>query len=281
MNRRAHGAVLLAGVLFGSTFVVMKDAVEDVEPLPFIAVRFLIGAVVLAPWALRDRWRPTTLRAGTWCGVALLLGYMFQTVGLQYTSASVSAFITYMLVVIVPVIAALTVRKFPTPPTTVGVVLATGGLVLLTGGDTGFGRGELLTFGCALSFAIHIVLLSEFSPRSGTALLTTVQLAFVGVVALVIGAFTGGYAFPASAWLAAIYTGIAVSAVAFALQVWGQRVIGPTRTSLLLMIEPVAAAFFGYAVGDRLGVRGLIGAVLILGGIATAELPLLTKQSSR
>jgi drug/metabolite transporter (DMT)-like permease len=281
VNRRAHGAVLLAGVLFGSTFVVMKDAVRDVEPIPFIAVRFLIGAAVLAPFAARDRWSPATLRAGFWCGAALLIGYLFQTVGLQYTTSSVSAFITYMLVVIVPVIAALTVRRLPTRATIAGVALATAGLVLLTGGDTGFGKGELLTFGCAVSFAIHIVLLSEFSPRAGTALLTTIQLALVGVVALVIGAFTGGYDFPASAWLAAIYTGVAVSAVAFALQVWGQRVIGPTRTSLLLMIEPVAAAFFGYAVGDRLGIAGVAGAVLILGGIAVAEVPaLLTGRST-
>ena len=273
--------MLVAGVLFGSTFVVMKDAVADVEPIPFIAVRFLIGAAVLAPWASRSRWRPSTMRAGFWCGLALLAGYIFQTVGLQYTSSSVSAFITYMLVVLVPVIAAVTVRRIPTAPTAAGVALATAGLVLLTGGDAGFGKGEWLTLGCAISFAIHIVLLSQFSPRSSTALLTAVQLALVGGVALVIGAFAGGYSFPLSAWLAAIYTGVAVSAVAFALQVWGQRVIGPTRTSLLLMIEPVAAAFFGYGVGDRLGVTGVTGAVLILGGIAVAEVPsLLTNRST-
>jgi drug/metabolite transporter (DMT)-like permease len=101
----------------------------------------------------------------------------------------------------------------------------------------------------------------------------------VGAAALVVGFFTGGYRYPASVWLAAAYTGVAVSAVAFFLQVWGQRVIGPTRTSLLLMVEPVAAAFFGYAAGDRLGVSGVVGAALILGGIVVAELPALARST--
>jgi drug/metabolite transporter (DMT)-like permease len=281
LNRRAHGAVLLAGVLFGSTFVVMKDAVEQAGPIPFIAVRFLIGAVALAPFARREKTTPGVGLAALACAAALLAGYVFQTVGLQYTTSSVSAFITYLLVVLVPVIAALTVRRFPTPATVAGVVLATAGLFLLTGHGVALGKGELLTLGCAVSFAVHIVLLSELSPRHATGRLTALQLGLVGLAALVIGAFTGGYDFPARVWLAAVYTGVAVSAVAFFLQVWGQRVIGPTRTSLLLMIEPVAAAFFGYAVGDRLGAAGVVGACLILAGILTAEVPaLLTSRST-
>jgi drug/metabolite transporter (DMT)-like permease len=275
---RAHVAVLAAGVLFGSTFVVMKDAVRDVEPIPFIAVRFLIGALVLLPFARRGPGHPGVVRAGVLCGAALLVGYIFQTVGLQYTSASVSAFITYLLVVIVPVIAALTTRRRPAPPTMAGVALATFGLVLLTGQGLALGRGELLTVGCAVAFAVHIVLLSELSPRFATVPLTAIQLAVVGGAALVIGAFAGGYDFPASAWWAAAYTGVVVSAVAFALQVWGQRQIGPTRTSLLLMVEPVAGAIFGYAAGDRLGASGILGALLILAGIAAAEIPALRSR---
>jgi drug/metabolite transporter (DMT)-like permease len=262
-------------VLFGSTFVIMKDAIADVEPVPFLAMRFLIGAAALAPFALKGPRQPGVGRAGIACGAALLAGYIFQTVGLQYTSASVSAFITYLLVVLVPVIAVVTVRRLPTRPTIAGVLLATAGLFLLTGQGFGLGRGELLTLGCAVAFAIHIVLLSKWSPRFATARLTAIQLAFVGAVAFFVGLFTGGYHFPASVWLAAAYTGLVVSAIAFALQVWGQRRIGPTRTALLLMIEPVAAAAFGYAAGDRLGAAGVAGALLILGGIAVAEVPAL------
>jgi drug/metabolite transporter (DMT)-like permease len=273
---------LAAGVLFGSTFVVMKDAVDRVAPVPFIAARFLIGAVALAPFALRRRQGPGHVgaaRAAFWCGAALLAGYICQTVGLQYTSASVSAFITYLLVVMVPVIAAMTVRRLPTPPTVAGVVLATGGLVLLTGHGVALSKGEAWTLACALAFAVHIVLVSELSPRFDTAVFTAWQLLFVGAGAVVIGAFTGGYDFPASVWLAA-YTGLVVTAIAFSLQIWGQRRVGPTRTSLLLMIEPVAAAGFGYAAGDRLGAAAVAGALLILAGIAVAEVPaLLTNRS--
>lgn len=273
MILRAHLAVAAAGVLFGTTFVVVQDAVRDVEPVPFLAVRFLIGALALAPFARRGPRQPGRTKAALWCGVALLAGYLFQTVGLQYTTPSVSAFVTYLLVVIVPVLAAVVLHRPPSRPVVVGVVLATGGLVLLTGDATrvGLHRGELLTLGCAFAFAVHIVLVSELSPRFETTAFTAMQLLVVGAACLVPGALLGGYDFTARAWLAAAYTGVTVSALAFALQVYGQRRVGPTRTSLLLMLEPVAAAALGYAMGEGLGVVAAVGAALILVGVVVAE----------
>ena len=280
---RAHVAVLVAAVLFGTTFVVVRDAVADAEVVPFLAVRFLVGAAVLAPFARRAApGRPAGVgRAGAVCGLVLLAGYLFQTAGLQYTSASVSAFVTYLLVVLVPVISSLVLRRPPGRATLAGVVVAAVGLVLLTGGGAGLGRGELLTLGCAVAFAVHIVLLAELSPRFDTVRLTAVQLLVVGAACLVPGLFLGGYAFPASAWMAAAFTGAAVSALAFALQVWGQRRIGPTRTSLLLMLEPVAAAVLGHVSGERLGGRGVAGGVLILAGIVVAEVPVVRRRGRR
>jgi drug/metabolite transporter (DMT)-like permease len=283
---RAHGAVVVAAVLFGTTFVMVKDAVADVGPVPFLAVRFLVGAATMAPFALRrpaegrSTSPPGVWQAGLVCGAALLLGYVFQTVGLQYTTSSVSAFVTYLLVVMVPVISALTLRRPPTPPTIAGVVLATAGLFLLTGRGVHLGKGELLTLGCALSFAVHIVLLAHFAPRFDTTKLNGIQLLVVGGACLVPGLWLGGYGFTLRAWLAAAYTGVAVSGVALGLQLWGQRQVGPTRTSLLLMIEPVSAAGLGYAVGDRLGVGGVVGALLILAGIAVAEFPVARRGPS-
>jgi drug/metabolite transporter (DMT)-like permease len=273
----AHLAVAAAGVLFGTTFVVVQDAVRDVGPISFLAVRFLAGAAALAPFARRAPRQPRRAAAGLLCGATLLTGYLLQTIGLQYTSPSVSAFVTYLLVVIVPVIAAVVLRRPPSRPVVVGVALAAIGLFLLTGEATGLGlhKGELLTLGCALAFAVHILLLSELSPRFDTMALTATQLAVVGASCLVPGAFLGGYGFPLTVWLAALYTGVTVSAVAFALQVWGQRRVGPTRTSLLLMLEPVAAAALGYMTGDGLRPIAVAGAVLILAGVAVAETPLL------
>jgi drug/metabolite transporter (DMT)-like permease len=273
----AHLAVAAAAVLFGSTFVVVKGAVDDVGPVPFLAVRFLIAAAVLWPFARRVPARPGVTRAGVVCGLALVGGYLFQTIGLQYTTGSVSAFVTYLLVIIVPVLSALWLRRAPSATTLTGVVVAVAGLFLLTGarGGIGIGKGELLTVGCAVAFAVHIVLLAELSPRFDTLPLTATQLLVVGGVCVVPGVFLGGYDFTPRAWLAAGYTALASSALAFSLQVWGQRRVGPTRASLLLMIEPVAAAAIGVVAGDRLGWSGALGAGLILAGIAVSELPAL------
>lgn len=279
------GAVLAVGAaafLFGTTFLVMQDAVEDAGPVPFIAVRFGIGALVLAPFAARRRSpTPGSTRAGVLAGLALTVGYVLQTTGLQYTESSVSAFITYLLLVFVPIMSAVVLRRVPSPTMLAGIVLAIGGLVLLTGGGVGFGRGEWLTLGCAVSFAAHIVLLSEFAPRFDVTRLNFIQVAVVAGALAGPGLVLGGYRFPASVWLAALYTGVAVTAGAFALQVWGQRLLGATRTALILTLEPVFAAALGYAAGERLGLAGTLGAVLILAGILLAESSnLLTHRST-
>lgn len=276
----AQVAILGAGVLFGSTFVVVKGAIADAGPVPFLAARFLIGGLVLLPLARRDPAQPGEVTAGVWCGTSLLVGYVFQTVGLQYTTASISAFITYLLVVIVPVISAVMLRRAPRPLTVAGIVVATAGLFLLSGGTSHLGRGELLTLGCAISFAVHVVLLAEFAPRYSVLRLTAIQLLVVGGACLVPGALLGGYGFGRSAWVAALYTAIGVSVLALVLQSWGQRRVGPSHASLLLMIEPVAAAVLGWFLHERLGLQGVAGAALILIGILISELRVISRQEA-
>src|SRR5437763_6558679 len=270
----AHLALVGAAFFFGTTFVVVKDAVARAEPVPFLAVRFLIGAAVVWPLAARRPVEPEpgVVRAGVLCGAVLCAGYIFQTVGLQYTSGSASAFVTYLLVLIVPLLSAIVLRRFPSASTIVGIVLAAGGLYLLNGAHPSLGKGELLTVGCAVSFAVQIILLAEFAPRYDSVRLNAVQLTTVGAICLVPGFFTGGYNFPVSVWLAAVYTGVAASAIAFGLMVWAQRCVSPSRTALLLMLEPVFAAIAGAIAGDHLGLVGATGAALILVGILVAEL---------
>jgi len=268
----AHLALVVTAFFFGTTFLVVKDAVAEADPIPFLSVRFLIGAAVVWPLAARRPSQPGLTRAGVLCGAALLIGYVFQTVGLQYTSSTVSAFITYMLVLIVPLLSAIVLRRPPTLPTIAGIVIAAVGLFLLHGASLSFGKGELLTLGCAFFFAVHIVQLAEFAPRFDSMRLNAVQLTVLGGACLVPGFFLGGYDFSASVWLAAAYTGIAASAVAFGLMVWAQRYVGPSRTALLLMLEPVFAAVAGAIAGEHLGVLGAVGAALILVGILVAEL---------
>jgi len=272
MHARAHAALVAAAFFFGTTFVVVKDAVRDVEPVPFLTVRFGIGAV--AAWMVARR-RPATpgwVRAGVLTGAALMVGYVFQTIGLQYTTTTRSALITYLLLPIVPILSAVVLRRPPTATTVAGIGVALAGVFLLNDASLALGRGETLTLGCALAFAVQIVMLADFSPRHDTHRLNSVQLAVVAGGCLVPGFFLGGYDFTFRAWWAAAYTGVAASAVAFGCMVWAQQWVGPSRTALLLLLEPVFAGIAGYFVGDRLGALGVAGALLILAGILVAEI---------
>ena len=143
---------------------------------------------------------------------------------------------------------------------------------LLTGAKgVGFGRGEVLTTGCALAFALHILAVEAVAGRADALRLNVIQLAVVAAACLVPGLFLGGYGFPAATWFAVLYTGVATSAMAFFLQIWGQAHVDATRASLVLLMEPVFAAVLGSLVGDRLGWKGLSGAALIFVGIVVSE----------
>jgi drug/metabolite transporter (DMT)-like permease len=261
----------LAAFLFGSTFVVVKDAVADAGPIPFLGARFLVAAAVMWVVARRAPPDPGVTRAGVVCGLVLLAGYVFQTVGLQRTSATTSAFITYLLVVIVPVLSAVVLRRPPGLATIAGIAPAVCGLALLSGTGLRLRSGELLTVLCALAFAIHIVMLGAFAPRHDWRRLTAVQLTVVGLGCAVPGFVTGGYRFGAAAWVAAAYTAVAASAVAFGLMTWAQRRVSPSRTGLLLMLEPVFAALLAIRSGEHFGGRAAAGAALILAGVAVSE----------
>ena len=278
--RRWQADLTLAGVtlIWGSTFVVVQNALDAVSPLTFIAWRFILAAVVLGGIfhrRMRDL-RRADVWAGIWLGVFLTGGYVFQTIGLQTTSSAKAAFITGLSVVMVPVLATFWLRKPPGRAPVVGIVLATVGLAALTlERDLSVQRGDLWVLACALMFALHIVGVSHFSPQHDTIRLTVVQ---IGVVA----ALSTGAAFiferptlalPADAWAAIAFTGVAATALVFSLQVHVQRFTTPTHTALLFSLEPVFAAFFAWLLaGELLGPREWIGCGLILGGMLVAEL---------
>jgi drug/metabolite transporter (DMT)-like permease len=270
---RASLSVAAAALLFGSTFVVMKDSVADASPTAFLAARFGIGGLVVLVVAARHSRMPAGI---AWPALAtggvLLIGYLLQTIGLQYTTTSTSAFITYMLVVLVPVYAAVLHREFPRPHVVLALVVTAGGLWLLTGGASHIGKGEWLTLGCAAAYAGHILCVNYWTNRFDLLWFTGLQLLVVSLGAVVPGLVQGGYGFGWVAWRGALFTGLGASAMAFVLQIYGQRLLGPTRTAILLMLEPVSAAFIGYAIGERLGAHGLLGGLLILVGVGLAEM---------
>ncbi|MGH9209444.1 MAG: DMT family transporter [Acidimicrobiales bacterium] len=272
---RADLALVVAAFFFGTTFVVVQEAVEDADPIDFLAVRFLIAAAVLAVAA---RGRPASAglgRHGVVAGLVLGVGYVLQTVGVQYTTPSTSAFITYMLVVFVPILSVVILRRRPHPATLAGIVLAVAGLVLLTGAsDTGIGRGEILTLGCALAFGAHILILGDTADKHDAVRFTFVQMATVGVACLVASMAADPGSLPAlgaGAFGAAVFTGLFATALAFLAMVWAQRAVSPSRAALILLLEPVFAAVLGAVTGDPLTAAGIAGGVLILVAVITSE----------
>ncbi len=285
--RAGDAALVVAAICFGGTFLIVQDAVRTVEPIPFLAVRFLLGAAALAPLARRRPSSPGEVRDGVLAGTALVIGYVLQTVGLQYTGSATSAFITYLLVVFVPILALVLLRRRPHPAALVGIAIAVVGLVLLTdpGGSrvtSGLGRGELLTLGCAVAFAAHVVILGETAHRHDPIRLATVQVAVVGGACAIPGLWLGGYAFPVPALAAAVATALVATALAFVLQVTGQRTVPPARAALLLLLEPVFAAIVATLGGDPLRASQLGGAALILVAVTVSEaLPSVLERRDR
>ena len=272
----AEGALVLAAFFFGVTFVLVQDAIEDITPTGYITLRFLIGTAALAPFAYRIARRkhePTGLlwSAGTIAGLLLFAGYITQTVGLQYTESSTSAFITGLYVVFTPIVEAVVRRRLPPVAVCVGIVIATLGLFMLTGAELALGRGELLTLVCALSFAVWIVYQGAYANRLDTIPFTTVQMAVLALVSIPPTAATGIGELTGLAVFAAAFTGIACSSGALSLQLYGQRRVSPSRAALILLMEPVFAGVAGYLAGERLGAVKLAGAMVILVGIAIAE----------
>ena len=282
-------AMVAVTAVWGSTFVLVRDAVAQVPPFTFIAYRFLAAALLLA--AIRPRLAlggPAAggapglggrglgpLAAGAVIGVALFAGYGFQTVGLQYTTASSAGFITGLSVVLTPLLGALLLGQAPGRWPVTGACVAAVGLACLSLQRLEVRRGDALVFACAVAFATHILLLGRYAPRLSTYRLAVVQLATAGLLALVWAGLAGDLAVPASAqvWVALAITSVAASAGAFLIQTRAQREVSPTRTAVIFTMEPVFAGLFGFLLaGERLSGRGWLGAGLILAGMLIAEL---------
>ncbi len=262
-------ALVLVTAIWGSTFFVIKDAVSAVDPIDFLAVRFTIGAVVPALIFLPRlrRLSPRQWAIGLGIGALFGAGQIVQTIGLQSTAASISGFITSIYVVLTPFVVWLLFRERPSGEIWVAVTLATLGLGILgLTGAMSFGLGETLTLIGAAIYAVHIVVLGSWAGRMDSLALAIVQLISVAVICLAIGT-PGGYRIPADpgVWAAIGYTAIAAGIVTMVLQTWAQRSISPTRTALLMTLEPVFAALFAVAFGgEQLTVRLLVGGGLVV-----------------
>jgi drug/metabolite transporter (DMT)-like permease len=279
---KAHVLLVLVTFAWGATFVLIKNVLAQVSPFVFNSFRMAVASVALLlifRKALPKLTRQSAM-GGVTMGVFLFLGYAFQTSGLRLTTPSKSAFITGLAVVLVPILVAVTGRRVPNRWTLFGVLAALTGLYLMTiPVGEGFSlatinRGDLLTLGCAVSFAIHIYVTGHMTQRHGFEAVSVTQVATAAVLmSLVIPLETPRFTLSAATTFAILFTGLICTAAAFSIQAWAQQFTPPTHTALIFALEPVFAAMTSYLLlAEHLGTRGTIGAILILGGILISEL---------
>jgi drug/metabolite transporter (DMT)-like permease len=273
-------ALIAATIAYGSTFKLVQNALDDVTPVGYMMLRFGLGTLVLIPFVIRRGWRRpgvTGVRAGNFMlgafflGLSAFAGYVLQNLGLQRTSTSNSAFITGLFVVFTPLIETVVTRRRPAPSVMAAVAISVLGLYLLEGGTLDLSAGDALTLGCAFFFGIWIFLGGELSPRFDPVALTAFQLGAITLLSIPVVFVTGLGHITAEVVLAVVVTGVFCSALAFSLQLWGQRFVEPSRAAVIGQFEPVVAGVIGFAIGERLGIAGYAGALVILVGIVIAE----------
>ena len=243
----------------------------------------LATAAVVPFWGRRlDR---KTLRAGLGIGLVLAAGYLLQTWGLRFTTATNSGLITGLFVVLAPIADRLINGTHLPRSSAAAVLLSVIGMVLLTGrAPTSLAIGDLLTLGCAVAFGVHIALLSRYAPRHDPGALTAAQMISVVAVFTVAWPATEPLtAPPPQVWHAIVITGLLASALAYFIQTAAQRHLSAARTAVILTMEPVFAGFFGFILaGERLRELQWLGAALILCALLVAEvLPALSMRHRR
>ena len=289
---KAHLLLVLVTFVWGVTFVEVKDALSDISPLLFNAVRMALASVALLLMFRKHlHWNAAALRTGVWMGILLWAGYEFQTTGLVYTTPSKSAFVTGLSVVLVPVFLTLIWRRHINRWTSFGVLAALAGLYLLTvpaagtgGLLSGINRGDALTLGCAVAFGFQIIYMGPAAREHGFEHIATLQAC---VATLLMAASIPLLEKPHVVWsprvvAAILVTALLATAAAFSIQAWAQQFTPPTHTALIFVLEPVFAWASSYVVlKERLGTRAGLGALLILAGVLLSELKGSASQPSQ
>ena len=282
---RADLALLSCAIVWGATFVILKDALADVSVFVYVALRFVLSAVVMGVIFWRSM-RNVSLRAiwaGAQIGFFMFGGYAFQTTGLKFTTPSKAAFITGSAVVIVPVILAIFGVWRVTSWIWAGVAAALAGLYLLTVPRQGLGAlnwGDPIVFVGAVMFALHIIFVGRYVEHHSVGALSFIQVATTGALATFFVPVLGALHWEMPHWvwtrtlvLAVLATSLGSTVMGFSFQVWAQQYTSPTHTAILISLEPVFAALTSFLVGrEHLGGRILVGAALIFAGILLAEL---------
>jgi len=274
----AYFLLLVTTFFWGTTFVIVKQAVEQVGVFLFLSQRFSLAFLILLVICLISRrpFKKEYLGRGAVIGTLLFGAFAFQTMALLYTTASNTAFLTGLNVVLVPIAGAILLKQAVNRSVKLGVILAAAGLYLLcTNGGWSFNRGDILAMICAACIALHLIFTGRFARESDVYWLTTIQIGVVALFSTLVAKFGGNEIL---VWHQEILWALVICVLfatifAFLVQTSMQRFTSPTHTALIFCMEPVFAALYAYwAIGERFGVKGLIGATLILTGMVISEI---------
>jgi len=275
---RAESYLLSITIIWGSTFVLTKFILENASPFVYVALRFFLASLIVAV-IFFQRLRTISkdgVAKGVVLGVLLFFGFMLQTIGMKYTSASKSAFITGLMVVFTPIFQLIIERKAPKIGNIIGVVFVASGLFLLTSPKgSEFNIGDALTLMCAVLFSIYTVYLGIYGKDHDPAHLTFVQFVSTAILAAVAIPFleTSYLNLTFSFLLNLAYLAVLPTVVALYIMAKYQKYTTPTRSAIIYSMEPPFAAIFAFfIICERIGMMGIMGGIMILAGLIMSEL---------
>lgn len=287
-----EGALLLMTIIWGGTFVIVKESLNDVSPLLFVGVRFGIAALIVLTYFLLKKIKIqfASIKPGVFLGILLFLGFFLQTNGLKITTATKSGFITGSLIVMIPLFQTIFEKRLPTKGAQIGTVLVFIGLLFLSSSGsslnefltdlgTNFNIGDWLTLACAMFFALHVVFIDIISPKYKFLDLLLLQLVTVSLLSFIFSGifqFTGiekmKFDITFDSIRGILYTSLLATLVNFALQTKYQKIVSPTMAGIIYSFEPIFAALFAFFIlSEKITNFGLIGSALIFCGLIAAE----------
>ena len=283
--------LLIVTLLWSATFVIVKESLNNISTMLFLGLRFLIAGVILFPIVIQKKldWKNSNLIPPLFLGLLLFLGFSTQTLGLKYTSATKSAFLTGTAVAIIPILQLLIEKKRPKTGSVIGVAVVLFGILFLSGGNsimtllndiaTNFNLGDFLTLICAIFFAGYVVYLDMLSSKYNFWMLLIVQigvatmLAFIAAVVFdIIDYETLQINYANQLGYGILYTAIFATLVTTTLQTKYQKLVSPTKAGIVYSFEPIFAAIIAYIfISERITSFGLLGAALIFVGLIISE----------
>ncbi|KAA0258346.1 DMT family transporter [Deferribacter autotrophicus] len=272
-------SLIFISLIWGSTFIIVKEALENIDVFKFLTLRFGLASILMLVFVIKKfRDVRRSFIPGVILGLVLFSIFALQTLGLKYTLASIAGFLTGLYVVFVPFLSIILLKQFPRKASIVGVFLAFFGLMLISynGGDFEINIGIIYLILNAFFIGLHIIMIDKYSKIYDVTALTFIQLTVVFLLSLLFSLFftdnSKGIILNSNVIFAVILTGVFATVVAFFVQTAMQKYTTPTKAAVIFTFEPVSSAFFGYFIGKEiLTLHQYIGSALIVFSIIVSE----------